>query len=382
MKNKLQDQISDQLALEFPKSFKAAYPRNIETPKGYTDPRHYGSSLVAAMLNLENPAMRQVSHINGVMTAAMLISHKMPTYFVADDFAFAAANTNLPGDFKFQELLWPLPAQLFVLSDHFCDEYYGGIHAPFVSVCRVLAGPYPQMMPKMPEMELGDFTLTIPYDKILMDFPICYENDAAIDYNCNYPMTMGIEAIKDAPWVDSSTYENVMRGFMVINPNEITPEREQAYIQKAIALGIKLLLAVAARPALVEHGKLTRQQVVHRGRVLQPSITSPNFIGRRYVIQRRTSDGTRVATGPRQAPKFRYRRGHWTWQAKNFKRGGEFVSVGDMPRKPDPTQPDPAKAGLVIDFDAAGEQLGNKFRACHERMWIEGWLFDDENQPK
>ncbi len=378
MKNKVMDQISDSLSWDFPQVFKACYPRNITVPGGFSDPRHYAAGMVGHMISIQNPAMNQVGHLNGMMVTVMLMAHKVPTYFIADDFAFAAANTNLPGDFKFSELLWPMPAQLFVLSDKFCQDYYDGIHAPYVAVARLAKGKYPHSLPKLPITELPYPGTELVEDKIVMDYPICYENTTSTDYNGNYPMTDGISIMKDAPWTDSTGYEIAMRGWKITKSDEISGDREQEFIQKASQLAVKLILAVAARPAMVEHGKLVRNQVVHQGRVIQPSVTSPNIIGRNYVIQRRNAEGTRVVTGPRQAPKFRYRRGHWTWQAKRFK-NIEFVAVDQMPRKPDPMQQDTT----VIDFDTAGEAMTNKFRACHERMWIEGWLFDEtENEPK
>jgi hypothetical protein len=377
MKNKAMDEIADALAGDFPLAFKAAYPRNITTPGGYSDPRHYGASIVGNLINMQNPAMTQVSHLNGMMTSMMLMAHRVPTYFIADDFAFAAAYTNLPGDLKFSELLWPLPSQLFVLSDKFCQSYYDGIHAPYLAVSRMPGGIYPQSL-RLPPLELRYPSVELTVDKIVVDYPICYENAASTDYNGNYPLSEGIDLFKDAPFTDSTPFESAMRGFDFVREDEVTPEQERVFIDKALMLAVKLILAVAARPAMVEHGKLMRQQTVHQGRVIQPSVTSPNIIGRNYVIQHRNAAGTRVVTSQRQAPKFRYRRGHWTWQAKRFK-NIEFVAVDQMPRKPDPMQQDTT----VIDFDAAGEALANKFRTCHERMWIEGWLFDEtENDPK
>lgn len=366
------DMISDRLAEDYPRAFKAAYPRNIVVPGGFSDPRHYATGMVGHMMSIQNPNMTQVAHRNGMMVTIMLMAHKVPTYFIADDFAFAAANTNLPGDFKFSELLWPLPAQLFVLSDKFCQDYYDGIHAPFMAVVLASKGLYPQCLPKLPITELPCPMTEVVEEKIVLDYPICYDNQTSTDYNANYPLADDISVFKTAPYTDSTVYESAMRGLTLFRSNEVSADEEKVFMDKASQLAVKLILAVAARPAMVEHGKLDRHQVVHQGRVISPSVTSPNIIGRNYVIQRRNVTGTRVVSGPRQAPKFKYRRGHWTWQAKRFK-NIEFVAVDKMPRKPDPMQPN----DTVIDFDAAGEVTTNKFRACHERMWIEGWLYDE-----
>jgi hypothetical protein len=56
--------------------------------------------------------------------------------------------------------------------------------------------------------------------------------------------------------------------------------------------------------------------------------------------------------------------------ARQFK-NVEFISVDSMPRKTDG----------AIDFDTAGVEKADKFRACHVRTWIEGFFFDEEEGP-
>jgi len=176
---------------------------------------------------------------------------------------------------------------------------------------------------------------------------------------------MGVEVFKSADWVDSTVFEQEYHGVPIaFREQELTPEREKVFVDKALMFAMKLILAVSCRPGVVEHGHCTRPAKIKQGRVIYKDMWSPNVIGRTYRIPRQGAVGTST---PGRKPRFTFRRGHYAWVAKRFK-NVEFVSVEAMPHKPDGT----------IDFDVAGEELSSKFRTVHERQWIEGILFGDE----
>lgn len=363
--------MADELEKQYAKAFKAAYPRKIVVPSGYADPKAYSATLVGDLLVTQDPRMRATAHLTAYLGAMALIANKVPTYFVAPEFALAVANTDLPGDFKFAELRWPLNAQIFVLPDEFVAQYYGNCYAPFLSVSRLQKGDYPGGFGKMPEVEVPLMPVGINVDKMIIDFPAFLGLDMPTDYNGNYPMNLGVEVFKTAPWADMTGYEEKAHGVVFDRRHELNKEEENEFIQKALQLAVKLILTIAERPGLVEHGTVTRHAKVHQGRVIQPQLVSANVIGRTYRIRREITSHAVAASGQRRPPRFKYRRGHLTWQAKRFK-NLEFISVDQMPRKEEG----------IIDFDAAGELLSGKFRACHERKWIEGFLFEDkEEQP-
>lgn len=355
--------LTDGIQKGYPALFKAVFPRNISVPHGYADPRHYSSSMVGFLETVRNPLTTHPVHVTGYMMAISLMATKVPTYFVAPEFAYSVANTDLPGDFKFAELKWPLQAQLFVLPDEFISSYFEGIYCPFMSIAHVFPGNYPTDL-KLP-INLDTPPLPVKDEKIVMDYPVFHLHETPTDYNGSYPVGMGVEVFKTGPFNDMTPYEEKVHNIK-FKADPITPEQEKKFIDRACQFLIKLLLAVAERPNLVEHGAITRHARVHQGRVVLPQIVSPNFIGRTYRIPRRYAEG--VAAGSGRKPRFVFRRGHYTWQAKRFK-DAEFISVSQMPRKDDG----------IIDFDAAGESLSNKFRACHERLWIEGFLFGDQD---
>jgi hypothetical protein len=358
--------LTESIAESAPLAFHAAHPRNIVPPSGYFNPKHYASTLVGDLLVVRDPAMNQLPHLTAYMTALTLIANKVPTYFVAYEFAQAVANTELPRDFKFAEIKWPLDAQLFVLPDQFVMQYYG-CYAPFMALCRCPAGDYPGLLrSRLPQTEIPYTPFINAVDKLAVDFPIFHNRGTPTDYNGNYPMSAGVEVFATADWVDSTRYEEELHGFTVEERRtDLAPDQEKIFMDKALSLAMKLILAVACRPGAVEHGHVTRPVKVKRDRVVQKELWSPNVIGRSYRIPRQGI--TTVTTGPRSKARFTFRRGHYAWVAKRFK-GVEFVSVEQMPHREDGT----------IDFDAAGTELSGKFRTVHERQWIEGILFGDE----
>jgi hypothetical protein len=363
--------LADTLEEKLPLAFRAAHPRNITPPNGYFNPRHYASTLVGNLMVVQDKNMRQLPHVTEYSNTLGLIANKVPTYFIAQEFVEAVSNTDLPGDFKFAEIKWPLEALLFVLPDRFTYAYYG-CHAPFISMSRCREGQYPDILPGLPALEIPYLECYNEVDRILVDFPVFYPNSLPVSYNGNYPLSRGIEVFAKCPLVDTTAYERQKHPDMHsgVVTQEMTPDNEKIFFNKALMLAIKLVLAVACRPGLVETGHRTRPAKMNREKIQHKEMWSPNVIGRTYRIPRQpaaaaAAEGNGIS-GERAKPRFTYRRGHYTWQAKRFK-DVEFISVEQMPHLADGT----------IDFTAAGEPLGDKFRAVHERQWIEGIIFGD-----
>jgi len=362
---KFKDMVDD-LAAQHPLAWKATYPRNITTPEGYADPKYYAATMLGCLFSIQDPRMREFAHTCEYLMTLALMQHRVPTYFIAPEFAYSVANTDLPGDFKFIELLWPLPAMLFVLPDEFVKDYYG-FYAPFLAVSNTPSAIYPNYYNRLPKINMPYFEMQVNKDRINVDYPVYRVNEVPCDYNGSYRLTDGVEVFRSAPMHDTTEWEQRVRGITVAHDGEPRKgEEEIEFMDKAAQLAVKMLLTIAALPAMIENGRVTRPaRTNQQGKLVLPEMVSPNMIGRAYRIPRKYSERAESA-GSRAKPRFVYRRGHYTWQAKRFK-NIEFVSVNQMPRKLDGT----------IDFDTAGDVMSNKFRACHERIRIEGFLFGD-----
>lgn len=364
---------AEEYQARYPLAFKAAYPRNIVVPKGYMDPRLIAPTMIRSLQLVQQLGFSELAHKTGFGVSVSLMANRVPTYFVADEFAQAVANTDIPKDFKFAELKWPLPAMVFVLSDNFRRAYFGNEGAPFLTVVNGKTGEYPRDFQRWPKMDIPVATVKWLRDWILMDYTY-FGSPSPITYNSAFPMTDGIEVFKSAPWEDATVFEGTVRTLPPeLFKGELEGDEEQEFVQKAQQLAVKLLLAVAAMPAHREEGKVTRHAVVtQQGKTKLPELVSANMIGRNYKIPRKctivsSGEGGRAPSKPR----FSYRRGHFAWIALNY-RDPQFISVKEMPRKPEGH----------IDFDQAGEQLSERFRACHERQWIEGFFFSDDDSEK
>jgi hypothetical protein len=83
---------------------------------------------------------------------------------------------------------------------------------------------------------------------------------------------------------------------------------EEEFSTKATSLVFRLLLAMDAKPQLIERGKYTGKKLRSAH---QPEIWTPNVIGGKYVIHRSTSAGQ----GGGWTLRLHWRRGHFRQQA-------------------------------------------------------------------
>lgn len=365
--NQHETMILRQAKTRLPKLFKLAYPRNLIVPDGFSSPEFYGAVICGHVNTVNNPLMNQRAHNTSYGVAMGLLANRVPTYFIADEFARAVANTDLPGDFKFDELKWPMQAQMFVLSDNFSTDYYG-FRSPYLCVVRLEKGRYPETLPRsLPRAELDYPLFVLDSDQILFDCAV-FSNNVVMTYNGCYPMSSGISMFETSAWHDATPMEEKIYPQLAEKNIDMTPEQEREFITKGQQMAVKLLLTIAELPGLVEHGTVTRHAKVDQAtkRIISPELVSPNIIGRTYRIPRKYTE--RAPGDSRAKPRFKYRRGHHVWQAKRRK-DAAFISVNDMPRKADG----------FMDFDVAGPDKTAIFRGCHERIWIQGFLFDQDD---
>ena len=282
--------IVDGMETQTPLAWKAVHPRNYTPPTGYCNPRYYSGTMLGNLLVVMDDRMHELPHLTGYLTALSLIANRMPTYFIAYEFAQAVANTDLPRDFKFSEIKWPMDAQLFVLPDQFIEQYYG-CYAPFIAIGRTVKGIYPDTFRgRLPQTEIPYTKCESTVDRFLVDYPVFHANGTPTDYNGNYPISEGVDVFNRCDWVDTTHYEEELRGFTYPQRAlDLNPEAEKVFIAKAIQMALKLILAVACRPAAIEHGQISRPAKIKHGKVVLREMWSPNIIGRTYRIPRRVA---------------------------------------------------------------------------------------------
>src|ERR1035437_3048484 len=104
-------------------------PRRIQAPPGY----HTTISVAAGLFTiLQDTLLRGTlpqsslpSEVAAHLIAFQVIRYSIPTYFIAEDFARAVAATDLPHDFRVEDLHWPMPGMVLGFPARFMRDYLG-----------------------------------------------------------------------------------------------------------------------------------------------------------------------------------------------------------------------------------------------------------------
>ncbi len=352
-----------------PNLCRVGWPRRIVPPNGFANPKYYGQcSLTGGMLVWNQPETRMFTHAIVCLNALLLMYQKVPTYFVQEEFAEAVANTRLPANFQLSDLKWPLDAILFVLPHNFVRKYLG-YTVPFLSVARCRPAVYPEGKHVSWAIKEGLEIRSLPpinnsTDRMLVHATLYPKDEVPIDYTGSWPLDKDLASLDDAPMEDTTSMEAALLG-MKYTRAEDSPktEKEDGELEVKISkLGIKLLLAFAARPHLVKHSVLTRPEKIKRGRV-RDALWSPNIIGYGYNIR---YIGKGPGTGTHASPRMFIQPGHFTHQFVGKRGNPDFVSVNELPRRPD---------GL-IDWPRIDGKVQEAFWRNHEVRWIDPVLVD------
>lgn len=283
------------------------YPRTILPPNGYLSPKLYAVSMVGLMYSAQTEADKQrigetlsseafesISKHDpaSLLLAAKLAELQVPTYFVAEEFLCAVAATEPPKEGTLKGLHWPMEAMLFVLPLDFMRSYLGR-DVGFLAMSRQASG----------DCTVGKVTVRTVNERVLFHFPMVCKNGVPIDYRGAYGTDRSLADIEKAPFMHDPAEKKVEQE---LGADLITEEEEQSMNMKMNALGIKLLLAMNARPDLVEH-----QQVATPGKPARQSREEvrptyhPNVLGKGYrIVREGLPDGTHAS------PRMHWRRGH------------------------------------------------------------------------
>lgn len=271
-------------------------PRRYIPPPGYVNPMVFGffmgSELIADSMGHGNQTDHYLA--SGAIT---LYNHKVPTYFVANDFAEAALRTAPPKEGTLIDVQWPLDALLFVLPVEFTVREFG-LAVPFLAIAKIPAGKVSAPKEFRLSVEVGDTGM-------VMSFYAVMNGKAPTFYHRRAPMDCGI-----APFVDDDDEISVGRGLYHmanLEAPQLDEATERDLLRKLNGFAVKLLLAMSAEPELVESGVCERKARAKRGKTVS-ELWSPNFIGRHY------SHGREHLGGEHASPRLHWRRGHNRWQ--------------------------------------------------------------------
>ena len=295
---------------------KAAYPRRIVTPDGYTNPVYYAvtaaSSIMMAISHGPQVRLDFVKSCVHLMTKKLVKLHT-PTCFLGHEFAEAVDETGIESNIRLDEITWPDEAMLFCFPDKFSLETFGFV-VPFLAVAHYSQSDIAEL--KGLKLVKPDGT---PSDKTVKDYPSgqvmmhfqWYQNkqDSAVDYVSSWPAHTGLADMERQSSETRLCLTDEEERIRAQNPDTVVgmsdEEVERRLINRLRSFTAKLLLAMTAEPGFLERGALQRAAKFKRGKLVREELWSPHFLGRNYHHPRSESEGTHAS------PRLHRRMGHF-----------------------------------------------------------------------
>ena len=318
-------------------------PRRVITPDGYHSTRCVAAGLYALLTQAKLAAADGEvlpTEITGSTFCYRILEHRVPIYFVDEEFARAVAATQLPDDFTFGDLNWPQLGMVVGWPPRFMREYTGR------EFCYVYAASCPAGSYWVRGLE-GMPVIEVPEGRSKMGwFYYAFSNSRPECFVSAY-----LVQDKLAEGITGYTYTD----FMGEEPMKVAADKELT--ERVSALMLKLLVILNMRPAFITHGAQERFQRVKHARGLRRQLWSANFIGRGYRLA-----GERQGT--HASPRIHIRRGHVTWQVIGPRSADGFVPTSALPRN---------ERG-IIDWDKVAPATREQFLRGHKRVWLEPLL--------
>jgi len=263
-------------------------PRKLVPPGGYHSPRCIAAGLDAILRTneLKTDDERIPTEITAQAVSYRVVNHRVPVYFVAEDFIRAVAATDLPHDFTFADLHWPMPAMVLGFPVSFMREYIGK-ETCYVFLARFSKGEH--FCPFFPAAP----AVVMPAPKVVLFWYAC--------------TTGRLESFVSSFWEQDRLDEAVLKhGYTdYTNGDFAKVQEDKTCCDRLSNLIFKLLVILNTRPNLVESGARLRAASHRRGKS-RCELWSPNIIGRNYRVLRVKT----APTGTHASPRLHWRRGH------------------------------------------------------------------------
>lgn len=263
-------------------------PRRLVPPGGYHSPKCIAAGLdgILRTNELKVDSERIPTEVTAQAIAYRVINHRVPVYYLAEDFIRAVAATDLPHDFTFADLNWPMDAMVLGFPGRFLSEYVGK-ETCYVFVARFSRGEH--FCPFFPTAP----TVVMPQAKIALFWYAC--------------TTGRLESFVSSFWENDRLDEAVLKhGYTDYTNGDISKvQGDKVCCDRLSNLVFKLLVVLNTRPSLIEPGTRLRSASTRRGKS-QCELWSANVIGRNY----RVVHDTTAPTGTHASPRLHWRRGH------------------------------------------------------------------------
>lgn len=273
--------------------WKACNPRVYDQLGRFYSSKILGSSLANTVLCARQFGLSSSSVSNQFAVAALLDSHKVPTYFVTTRLLESVNATELDETFRWVDMKFPHPGLAFIFEQGAVKHPTSG-DIPFVALGRTIKGTdinYSCSAPSATVQGGGLLMLTATHQSAMFDHYDLAMSDVVT------PTIGGLQVIKDKDYVNTPDP-------IVGEPLSNTERDFNAWLT---VLAIKLVLLMIARPTMVERGQRLRT-VLKSGS--QKEFWSPNILGKSYHATHEKSE-----PGEKIARRMHWRRGHFRSQA-------------------------------------------------------------------
>jgi hypothetical protein len=292
----------------FPGMIRAFYPRIYEHTGRYHSPR----SMAVMIANVVAEMLRYGYHRSATAYRLMMPGlaymkeHRMPQFFLAPDLLEAVLRTDFDNDIDWLDLDLPFESGMLMLPKGALVHPKDGEIA-MIMWARLKRGDQPSPWPGVPGS-------TLPYDAFVLlgacpDTMIWYDSILTSERRRTMRLNNLFYRAPGQP-VPAVQKSNLL-------DSDLT-EEDSEFVEKMGVILFGTLLAMNARPQLVERGKLVKRV----GKAEQArEFWTPNVIGAKYKIKRevaRVVDGafatSQRESGAHASPRMHWRRGHHRMQ--------------------------------------------------------------------
>jgi hypothetical protein len=329
-----------------PEGLEKCCPRRIVPPNAYPNPQALAGQLYAYTKLPEDKEM-----CADLRRATANFLHRLtPTYFVGNDFLRACLATEAPEVMTVGDIHFPIEAFVMVLSWEVQRELFHGLWAPFIQVhvannqVHLVGALYADNAENTPITAELKIPFTSPIRSVTGMSEVVLDWGAVTDIHVSKimvrerkPVVLGRERDAELEAEAKAIFEKEGVKGLRKRAQELTKEADKldeqideldaklisldyvakscddnkAVAEKAIgrvaAAVLKVVLALTARPELVEASTLMRPAKVRNGETIRDALWSPVILGRNYRLTYDPSVN-RAHVGSKR---MHWRRGHY-----------------------------------------------------------------------
>lgn len=293
-----------------PDLMKLFYPRIYENIGAYHSPKVCAAYLANVVAETERYGFHRSPAAYRAMMPALpyLIQHKTPLLFIAPELLEAIQRTDFADDISWVDMKLPYEHGVFVLPKGAL------VHPEDGEVCMIIwsrnfKGSYPMPFAGVPEIQIMNDAMVI--SGLCADNAIWYDSTVGADVR----QTIRLRNLFYRK--EGERYPSRQKNSPLDSDLE---EKDEDFLEKMGVVAFGTLLALNARPELLETGKLLRK-VSGKGDKPPREFWSPNVIGLKYKAKRAVAKIVDLQfvtpsreKGSHASPRMHWRRGHFRSQ--------------------------------------------------------------------